>query len=337
MPSTVHVNRRLTDASLMYPPDFEPIGSKFFLDKPTDFLSDQFASMSKANMLGLRDAAPIGDAGHPSLVDVVFDADTSFSIPIYGLRNPERYFTQRNADPSLSYEQMRTVTLTSAMRVRMEYLRVNQRLRSTAYMTTNKTLIAAERFDNKNSNASTPVTLLQRYADRIANAANGRRPNVAACAIETVRAIASSEEFKDYVKFNVIQDAESIVKQPNGQVRLIEQLIGLAPGTLNVHDAVYNAGSLASPAYRKFIGSDFVMAYVEPLGVTSYTACVGWRWKELGTESAIVEVPDFTTPLPTTALHIINATEPQVVKPELAVLIKGCVDTTDTTYGSILD
>ena len=39
-------------------------------------------------------------------------------------------------------------------------------------------------------------------------------------------------------------------------------------------------------------------------------------------------VPTTAPHMPTTALHIVNATEPQVIKPELAVVLKGCIDTT---------
>jgi hypothetical protein len=129
------------------------------------------------------------------------------------------------------------------------------------------------------------------------------------------------------------------MKQPNGQVRLIEQLIGLAPGCLRVHDATYNAGTLLAPSYKKFIGSDFVMGYVEPLGIRSWTMSVGWKWTGVGgDESAIVSVPQFTRgSLPVDELRIIAPTEPQIIKPELGVLIKGCVDVNNAQYGGKLD
>jgi hypothetical protein len=329
MPSTYHVSRRLTDVSLEFPWEFKPVGKEFFPEKTTPYLQDQYAQMSKANLLGLRDGQPIGDTGLPALVEVVYDADLRFEIPLYGFRNLERWVTGRNSDPSLNYERMRTATLTSAIRHRMEYLRVNQRLRSTSIMTTNKTLLAAERFDNFTSSSSLPITLLQQYRDLIADRNNGRPPNKAMCAIQTLRAISKSEEFKDYgVKYNLIPDQRNI-EDGNGIARIIEQMISLPPNSLMVHDATYNAGTLVSASYKKFIGSDFVMAYVEPLGPMSYTATVGWRWQELPAEDTIFEVPNTTeTTITTNELRIANATEPQVIKPELAVLIKGCVDTT---------
>lgn len=331
MPSNLHVNRRLSDVSMMFPFQFEPVGQTFFPERVTDNLSDQVAQFSKANLLGLRDGAPIGDVGLPTNIDVVYDSDISFGIGLYGMRSPDKWITSRNADPALSYEVARTYSLTAAMRTRMEYLRVNQRLRSTSVMTTNKTLLSGERFDNFGSGSSNPITLLQAYSDLIADRNQGRRANRAMCAIQTLRAIAKSEEFKDYgVKYNIIPDQSDIEANPNGIARIVEQMINIAPGSLKVHDATYNAGTIANPSFKKFIGSDFVMAYVEPLGLMGWTACVGWRWSALPGENSIIEVPDYTGPIPTTAFHIINATEPQVIKPELAVLIKGCVDTTAT-------
>jgi hypothetical protein len=330
MPSNYHLNRRLTDRSACFPYKSEPIGKRFFPEAPTDKLSDQFAQMSKANLLGLQDASPIGDTGLPSTVDVVYDADTTFNIPIYGLRIPDKWITSKNADPALAYQEIRLATITQRMRIFMEYIRINRRLRLTSVMTTNKTLLAAERFDNFGSPSSLPLSLLQSYRVLLSDRNDGRPPNQAMCAIQTVLAIAKSEEFKDYVKYTAIVDQRDIQANPLGAVPVIEQFVGLPRGSLSVYDATYNAGTLVAPSYKKYIGSDFVMAYVEPFNLMSWTATVGWRWSELPEETSVIEAPDYSTMVPTTEMRVLAAFEPQVIKPELAVLIKGCVDTAAT-------
>lgn len=339
MPPLYHVKRRLSDASSLYPVDFEPLGPFFFPERASEYLSDQFAQHSKANILGLRDATPVGDDELPQEVQVVYDADKSFSIPVYALSSPGKWQTQKNADPSLTYDQARVFTLTAAMRVLLEYIRVTKRLRDANIVTQNKTLLTAERFDNRDSGQSAPVQLLKQFVRLITNQNQGRRPNKAACAIETLDAIANSEDFLDRTKYTQIADAKDLAKDPNGQARLLEQMIGLAPGTLRIHDATYNAGTLLAPSYKKFIGSDFLLAYSEPLSLMSWTFGVGWKWTGIGAdETAIVSVPQYTRGAAVTEEYrIIAPVEPQIVRPELGVLIKGCVDVNNAEYGGFLD
>lgn len=339
MPPVYHVKRRKTDVSQLFPWDFDPIGKKFFPERGTDFLTDQFAQHSKANVLALRNAKPVGDDDLPTEVNVVYDADQSFTIPVYSLSSPGKWQTQKNADAGLSYDQARIFTLTAAMRILLEYIRVVKRLRDTSIMTTNKTLVAAERFDNYNSGSSLPIDILQNYSDGIADNNQGRRPNVGACAIQTLRAIAKSEQFKDNgVKYNIIPDNLDIENDADGIARIVERMIGMKRGSLFAYDATYNAGTLANPSYKKFIGSDFVMGYVEEMGMMSFTMGVGWKWNVMPDETAIVSVPQFTRGAAVVdEYRVIAPTEPQVVQPSLGALIKGCVDTTNAAYGGKLD
>lgn len=338
MPPVYHVKRRLTSASSMFPAEFEPIGPWFFPEKGSDFLSDQYATHSKANMLGLRDASPVGDDDLPTEVNVVYEADKAFTIPVYSLSSPGKWMTRRNADPGLSYDQARVITLQLAMRVLLEYIRVNRRLRDTSLMTQNKTLVLAEQFDNLGSGSCQPVTLLKQYVTLLKNQNQGRPPNRGATASEVLNAIADTQDFRTRVQYTTIPDAESMTKQPNGIARLLEQMVGLPAGTIRTHDATYNAGTLAVPSYKKFIGSDFVLGYVEDLGLMSWTLGVGWKWNALPGETAIVSVPQYTKGAAVEdEFRIIAPSEPQIVRPELGVVIKNCVNVNNAVYGGFLD
>lgn len=341
MAGVVHVKKRLTNISLHYPQDFDSLGEAFFPRVPAENLTDQFVSVNKANLLSLRELTPIGDDDLPPEVQIVYDADTSFSCQVYGVSSPGKWITSKNADPSLDYETERAIQLTLSLRLRLEYLQVNQRLRSAALVTNNATLTAAQRFDNYTSATSLPVKTLQIICDNIKYKAGGkRRVNHIAMTTHVLRAICRSEDFKDQVKFNAIQNAEDLLKSGEGQVAVLAQLVGVSPSAFHIADHVYNAAAAGqAESYKAFIGSDIVVAYVEPLGLRSYSATAGFQWSAYDNNpSAIISVPQYSRGIvPTEELRAFSVIDPKIIKTDLIYLLKGCVDTTDAAYGGLLD
>jgi hypothetical protein len=342
MAATVHVKRRLTDISLHFPWDFTSIGEAFFPRRPTPHLTDQFVNWNKANLLALDELTPLGDDDTPPNVELVLSADTSFSCKVYGVAHPGKWITERNADPSLDYETERTIQLTTALRLRLEYLQVYQTLRSTAIMTNNSTLTAAQRFDNYTSSNSKPISQMQLIVDTIGYANQGRKPNRIAMTTFTMRAIAKSEEFKDLVKYNVVQNAQlaELNKSMQGQIALIEQLIGVAPGSIMLSDAVYNAAAASQTAnYVTFIGPDILFGYIEPLGIRSYSLAAGFQWSAYSNDpQAIIAVPRYTnTMVPVEDLRAFTVIDTKVIQVDLGYLLKGAINSADTTsYGNLV-
>lgn len=339
MPAYVHVKRRLTDVSLHYPHEFKSIGEEFFPAWPTEFLADQFAVWQKANLLTLGELTPLGDDDTPPDVELRLDPDTSFQCKVYGINNPGKWITEKNADPSLDYETERTIQLTTALRLRLEYLRVNQRLRSTSFMTTNSTLSANQRFDNYSSGSSTPITTLRLIVNQLGYANQGKKPNKIAGTTYAWQAVAQSEEFKDLSKYQIVQNARG--EQENvGYIALIEQLIGVAPGTIHVSDAVYNAAqSGLTPNYVTFMGPDLVFGYVEELGLRKWTLSAGFQWSAYSNDPhAIISVPRYErTMLPVEDLRAFTVIDPKIIRPELGYLLKGVIDGTNTSaYGNLV-
>lgn len=338
MPPVYHVNRRLTNASSMYPWEWTPIGSKWFPEKGSDFLSDQVATHSKANMLGLRDATPVGDDDLPQEVNVVYDADLAFTIPVYALSSPGKWLTRRNADPGLSYDQARSILLQLSMRILLEYVRIKKTLRDTNTITQNKTLLVAEQYDNPINTVPTPVEDMKVAVNLLKNQNQGRVPNRCTMASEVLAAIADTDDFRSRVQFTVVAKMTNPDQSPSGIAMLLESMVGLAPGTIELYDATYNAGTLAAPSYKKFIGSDIVLGYVEEYGLMSWTLGVGWKWNAMPGETAIVTVPQFTRGSAVEdEFRIIAPVQPQIVRAELGYIIKGCLNTSDTKYGGFLD
>lgn len=342
MPATVHVKRRLTNLSVHYPWEFESLGEEFFPRMPTEFLTDQFAVWNKANLLAIDELTPIGDDEEPPEVQLKLDADKSFSCQVYGIQSPGKWITQKNADPGLDYETERTVQLTTALRLRLEYLRVVQRLRSSAYMTNYGACPTAARFDNYTSASSMPIKTMQLIVDTLGYSNQGRKPNKIGMTTFVMRAIARSEEFKDLVKYQAIQNAAvaDLNKSMAGQVALIEQLIGVVPGTIKISDAVYNsAASGQTPRYVTFMGPDVVFGYVEPWGLRRYSLSSGFQWSKYSNDpQAIIAVPRYQkTVLPVEDLRAFTVIDPMIVVPELGYLLTGVIDGTDTTsYGYLV-
>ena len=338
----VHVSRRLTDLSVHYPYDFKSIGEEFFPKRPTEFLTDQFAVANKANLLALEDLSPLGDDDTPPEIELKWDADKTFSCKVYGIESPGKWITEKNADPSLDYETERTIQLTTALRLRLEYLRLNQRLRSSTYMTNNATVSAGARFDNYTSASSKPVSTMQLIVDTIGYANQGRKPNRIAMTTFTMRAIARSEEFKDLVKYQAIQNAEvdQLRKSESGQLALIEQLIGVPPGTIMLSDAVYNvAASGQTPVYTTFMGADIVFGYVEEWGLRKYSLTAGFQWSAYSSDpQAIISVPQYNRgTVPTETLRAFCVIDPLIVQADLGYLLIGAINSADTTsYGQLV-
>jgi hypothetical protein len=340
MAGSVHVKRRLTNISIHYPWEFESVGEAFFPRMPTEHLTDQFAVWRKSNLLAMQDLSPLGDDEAPPDVELKQDADISFACKVFGIQSPGKWITQKNADPSLDYETERTIQLTTALRLRLEYLRVNQRLRSTAFMN-NSTLLAAQRFDNYTSASSKPISTLRLVVNQIRYANQGRVPNKIAGTTYVWQAVANSEEFKDLVKYSLVQSVvDEAAKRENGYIALIESLIGVSPGTIMRSDAVYNVAAADQTAvYTTFMGPDIVFGYVEPLGIRKFSLAAGFQWSAYSNDpQAIISVPRYDrTVVPVEDLRAFCVVDPKIIVQDLGYVLKGCIDGTDSTsYGNLV-
>lgn len=336
MPGYVHVKKRLTDVSMRFPPEQPTCGQDYFPRKNVEHLSDFIAKHNKANILRLDELAMSDyDWGSPPEIEIVLDADDSYQCRVYAVSAPDKQITKRNADPSVDWEVERSLLLKQHLETRLEYLRVKQTLRATAIMTNNQTLGATERFDNTTSSANTPVALGQAIVTAMTLRNGGNPPNVVRMGRHVLNAIVTSEEFKDYYKFNVATKGEIV-----GNEAAVASAWGLAPGTVKTCDATYNAAAAGdTPSYKTFLGSDIVFAYVVPAGMRSYGLSTEFRFSGYNTDPyAIISVPQLNRgPLPGEELRGISICDPHVINADAGFLLKGCVDTTASKYGGFLD
>lgn len=336
MPGIVHVKKRLTDISVRFPPEQLMCGLDFFPRKNVEHLSDFIVKWSKANVLRLDELAMSApDDALPAEVELVMSADDQYQCRVYAVRAPDKVITKRNADPALDYDVERAVLVRQRLDQRLEYLRVNQTLRATSVMTNNTTLTAAQRWDNLTSADSTPVSLGRSIVTQMKLLNGGNSPNVVRMSSHVKNAIAQSEEFKDFTKFNVVTPAA-----PIGDEDLISLVWGLAPGSVRTCDASYNAAAAgATPSYRAFLGSDVIFGYVVPAGIRTYGLSTEFRFSGYNTDPyAILSVPQLTRgAIPGEDIRGISILDPRVLNADSGYLIKGAVDTAATQYGGFLD
>jgi len=336
MPGIVHVKKRLTDISKRFPAEQQFCGLDFFPRKNVEHLSDFITRWNKGNILRLDELAlSAPDDQLPAEVELVLDADDSYQCRIYAVRSPDKIITKKNADPSVDYDVERALHCRQRLDTRLEYLRVKQTLRSTSVMTNNLTLTSGQRFDNNGSGQSLPVTLGRAIVTQMKLSLGGNLPNVVRMSTFVKNAIVQNEEFKDYTKFNVVSSGN-----PIGDEDLIAQVWGLAPGTVKCSDATYNAAAAGlTPSYKSFIGSDIIFGYVVPAGIRTYGLSTEFRFSGYNTDPyAILSVPQLNRGvIPGEDIRGISICDPHILNVDAGFLLKGCVNTADTTYGGYLD
>lgn len=346
MPGVVHVSKRLTDISVRFPMEQQYCGQEFFPRKNVEHLTDKIAKWNKANLLRLDELAlSAPDDELPPEVELVLSADDSYQCRVYAIRAADKVITRTNADPALDYNVERTYHVRQRLDQRLEYLRINQVLRSTSVMTNNQTLTAAQRFDNASSSSNTPVSTGRNIVTQMKALNGGNAPNVVRMTTYVKNAIVQSQEFRDYYKYNVASKDALL-----GDEAAIANAWGLAPAAVKCSDATYTktaptvppstaAQTANAPVYKMFLGSDIIFGYVIPPGLRTYGLGADFRFSGYNTDPyAIINVPQFGRgAIPGEDIRGICITDPHVFNADSGFLLKGCVDTTSSTYLGFLD
>jgi hypothetical protein len=289
----VHIPKRLADLSLRFPAVQETQRHRFFPARPTAHLSDLITKWNTDNVLRVDDLDMSGDEDLPGLVELVLDANDSFTCKILAARAMAKEVTSKNADPSIDYEVERALATKQRLDTLLEYRAIKKTLRDSTIMSGSfETCSAGQQFDGTGSGVD-PVAKLTAIALTIKTQTGGFMPNVCTMSSFTLAAIAASESFKDRSKFTtlVVGDKASA----DGRARILESLIGLAPGTIETTDAVYNNGKAGvAGAKKQFIGSAVIMAYVEPPAIRTQGFGAAFQWSGFSADPiAIIKVPQF--------------------------------------------
>lgn len=339
MPSSfVHVNKRLADISVRFPDEQVMVRGKFFPSKPVEHLSDLIARWNRANILRVDDAEMAGDEDLPTLVELQLDTNLQYTCQVYAVRAMAKEITSRNADPSLDYEVERALMAKQRLANKLEYQAVKKVLRDpTAMSGSFETCAAAEQFDNFSSADSLPVSKLTGIALTINAQTGGNMPNVCTMSSFTLAAIAASEEFKDRSKYTtlVVGDKES----NDGRARILEALIGLPSGAIQLTDAIYATNIAGTTETNKqFIGSSVVMAYVTPPSIRTQGFATGFAWNGYSAEPmTIIKVPQLNHGvIPGEEIRAFSIVDFKVLNVKAAYTLDQAVDPAKTG-GGLLD
>lgn len=335
----VHVSQRLTDISVRFPEEQKTVRDLFFPKKTIPHLTDQFAQWNRGNILRIEDAdLATGDEELPTVIDLVLDSDISIQCGIIGARIRAKEISSRNADPSLDWETERAIALKQRQANLLEYRALKGVLRNSTIMGSSFVNVpAANQFDGTGTGVA-PVSYLRSYVLGIKSQTGGNAPNVGAMSSFVLSAIAASEEFKDRSKYTrlVVADEDS----EDGQLRILESLIGMPPKSLHTTDAIYNsakAGLAESP--KQFIGSSVILAYVAPPSIRTYGFGARFIWNGYSQdEMAIIKVPQYDGGLiPGEEMRAFSVVQYKPINLVAGVTLDQCVNVASATYQNLLD
>ena len=340
----IHINARETDLSLRVPEQQpNPQRNRFFPKKSAQHLSNLITKWKRSNILRIDDMdMATGDEELPTVLELELDTDDSYQMGIIGARVRAKEITSKNADPSIDWEVERPILLRQRQDTLLEYKAIRSTLRNATLLGSSYEKLAnANRFDGGTASGCTPVTKLRAIALAIKTKSLGHSPNVATCSSWVLAEIQASEEFKDRSKFTtLVRSGDIDPNNADSTPRILEELVGLAPGALQVTDYIYNSanGGLAE-SDKQIIGSSFIMGYQEPPARRTIGLGARFVWNGIGTdEMAVIMVPQYDGGLiPGEEARGFSILAYKVYELNSVYCLDNCVDVTNAKYQGQLD
>lgn len=332
--SQLHVSRPLTDLVVSYDPNQDGfIRSKFFPRKPVGNLANQIRQISKGDLLRLYDGK-VGADGRVHEVQFRLDTTLTYSCIPYAFQAVLDNLEAQNADGELQYEQRQAMAANAALQNSLEYVAVKQILRDTAVMTNNTTLSGGTLWDNYSSATSQPLDDM-----------------IAACQLVRMRTgknvnnISMSE-----ITWNVLAQHPNVLSRmpvhttgPTGAiltVKILEDVLRVDPGSINVTTATYNSAKQGeTAAYKSYIGSDVLVARTENPSLSDFGLGHEFAFSGFGSDPvAVFKYPDnLRGALGADIIKVVSMVDFKVLNADAGYLIKTTLDTTKTAYGSFVD
>jgi hypothetical protein len=262
--SLLHVAQPLVDLCVAYKPeDDDYIRNVFFPRKDVQHLTDKIRQVSKADTLRLYDLDASGD-GEVAEVQYRLGSDLTYDCKILAAKARVTSIDSKNADAALMHEMRQTKQALISVGQRMEYLAVNQTLRSASVLTNNETLTAAERWDNFSSASSTPIEDLQAAIAQVRIKTGKRKAGRIKVAMH------------EFVLMTLMQHPNVLSRisfNPSGTgavltLPILAQMLGLDGADIVVTGAQYtSADQGATDAYNAFLGPDVIVGMVDDGGL----------------------------------------------------------------------
>ncbi len=334
--SQLHVDRPLTDLVQAYDATQDGhIRSLFFPRKPVSKLSDQIRVISKPDLLRAYDL----EAGSEGRVkEVQFRTGTSLTyqaIPRAALVSLSG-LDQLNADEELQFEQRQTMQAFGAMAIDLEYQAVKNVLRNTGVMTANTTLSAGQRWDNFASTSSDPIADLLAAATAI-QVQTGKPANKLAMCVFTWRKLQQHPNVLSRLYLNAGGAAAGILTK-----KVLAEILDLEGGesAITITAASYNSAQQgATAAYKLFLGSDVLMARTESPSLSDFGLGHEFAFSGFGGDAfAVIKYNDPARGvLGADLAKVVSMVDYKVLNPLAGYLIKTCLNTSASEYGSFVD
>lgn len=335
LPSTLHVNRPLTDLVIAYTPSKEGwLRDRFFPRKVVDKQANQIRQISRDQLLRLYPMIT-GATGKVNEVQFGTDATLTYAATTFALQVVLDNWERQNADSELQYDVRQMDAPLQALNLGLEKFAILDTLRSTAVLTNNQTNTTAQLWSNYNTTSSDPIDDLMIACQRVMTE-TGNKVNVIAMDIMVWKKLA---QHPNVLSRSPVHTATSgAIMTPE----LLEQILSpwAEKGSVTVTAKRYNpANEGAAGSLKSFIGADVVVAYTAPPSLSSYGLGFEFAFNGMGgTEPFLVlTYQDLSRgALGSDVARLVGAVDYKVTNPKAGYLIKGVVDTTLSEFSSQL-
>jgi len=336
--SQLHAAQPLIDLCVAYKPEEDDyLRNVFFPRKAVSHLTDNIRAISKGDILRLYDLDASGDS-QVAEVQYRIAANLTYNCNVLASKARISPIDVVNADAALQHELRQTKQALLSLGIRMEYLAVNQTLRSTNVLTNNETLTAAERWDNFGSASSQPIEDLQAAIAQVRIKTGKRKSGKIKVAMHefTWMTLMQHPNILDRVTFNPGGTGAILTTD------ILAQMLGVGASDILVTASQYNSADQGdTDAYKAFLGADVVIAMVDDGGLDDqalghefvFDGLAGEdpflvrKWREEGVGALGM---DF--------VGVACACDYKVTNADAAFLFKGVLDVSDTErYASLID
>lgn len=275
------------------------------------------------------------------------DPEKSYLCQDYAVEALTDNREEQEADDIVQYASEHIYNLTLAMQTGMEYLTINETLRSASVMTNYEdlSLTPEYQYDNKGSPDSDPIVQWRRICNTIRVKTGGHRVNRCVMSSFTWQKVQENSHLLALGNFRTYENAFAIA-------RYVEDYCNMEPGAIRITDAQYNsAKEEQTDALRLFIGPDVIFAYVEPPNTRTYGLGLSFMFPG-GSEGPInVAVPEIRAPFSVlsfpdlgqetvfggTKIRIAGGIDQKILNADAGYLVKNAIDGSNTAlYGDWL-
>lgn len=336
--SLLHVAQPLVDLCVAYKPeDDDQIRNVFFPRKDVQHLTDKVRQISKADTLRLYDLDASGE-GEIAEVQYRIGTDITYDCKILAAKARTNQMQTQNADKALQHEMRQTRQALTSIGLRLEYLAVNQTMRSTAIMTANETLTAGERWDNFTSASSTPIEDLQAVIAQIRIKTGKRKSGKIKLAMHEFAwmTLMQHPNILGRIAFNPSGTGSVLTRQ------ILASMIDIGADDIVVTGAQYQSAQQGeTAAYKAFLGADVVIAMVDDGGLDDQALGHEFVFDGLaGTDPFLVRKwrEEGVGAVGTDFVGVACAADYKVTNVDASFLFKAVLDVTDTErYAGLID